>query len=239
VRLTKKPQAVVFDWDGTLLNSERVHSYLRKTICEIMGLDPNIFCSGGRIVKEIFNKSGLSKERAQLYMRLWQLGETQLKPRLFLDTNLVLEMLSSEGILAAVATNRSATAHLVELIQESKLNTENLSFLLAHHDSPFLARLKLFISYGITLPCPVVPSRYPKPDPRFFDPVKKFLSVLPDYPESVLFVGDTLVDLECAKKNGFRFAAVLHGKVKDRLTWEMHGADFVLRRLRDLPLYIV
>lgn len=229
---------MLFDLDGTLLNCARAHAHLRKTICEMMGLPAERMYSGGLRFEELFRAQGLSEEEQRLYVRLWHLGEAQTRPRLFWDANLALEMLAAKGVIIAVATNRGATGRLVEFVRATKLSVERLSFILAHDDFPLLARLKLFMAHGIMLPCPIVPSRYPKPDPRFLDPVRRSLEVLPDYPRSVLFVGDTLVDLEFAKKNGFAFAGTLQGDCKDRAVWEAHGADFILPRLRDLLKHI-
>lgn len=203
-----------------------------------MGIDAEQMRSGGRRFEELFREQGLGEKEQRLYVRLWHLGEAQMRPRLFWDTNLVLETLAAKGIMTAIATNRPANKHFVELIREAKLNTRWLSFVLAYDAWPLLARFKLFMAQGVMLPCPVVPSRHPKPDLRFIHPVRHKLEALPGYPRSVLFVGDTLVDLEFAKQNGFTFAATLQGDCKDPAVWEEHGADIILPRLRDLLRHI-
>ena len=234
----RRPRAVLFDLDGTLLNCERAHARLRKTLCEMMGLDAEKMRSGGRVISELFREQGLGEKEYRLYVRLWRLGEAQVRPRLFWDANLTFEMLAARGVMTAIGTNRPANAYLVKLLRAADLNVRRLSFVLAQDKRPLLARFKLFMAEGIMLPCPVVPSRHPKPDPRFIEPVRHKLERLPGYPRSVLFVGDTLVDLEFAKKNGFAFAATLHGDLKDRAVWEAHGADLILPRLRDLLKHI-
>jgi len=233
-----RPQAVLFDLDGTLLNCERAHAHLRKTICEMMGLDAGNMRSGGRVISELFREHGLGEKEYRLYVRLWHLGEAQVRPRLFWDANLALEMLAARGVMTAIGTNRPANTYLVKLMRAADLNARWLSFVLAQDKRPLLARFKLFMAEGVMLPCPVIPSRYPKPDPRFADPVRHKLEGLPGYPRSVLFVGDTLVDLEFAKANNFTFAATLHGDLKDSAIWEAHGADLILPRLRDLLKHI-
>lgn len=233
-----RPEAVLFDLDGTLLNCARAHAHLRKTICEVMGLDAERFRSGGRVITELFRAEGLGEKERRLYIRLWHLGEAQLRSRLFWDANLVLEMLSVKGIMTAIATNRPADTYLIKLIRAADLNAARLSFVLGQDTWPLLARLRLFMAQGIMLPCPVIVSRHPKPDPRFIDPVRHKLEAIPGYPQSVLYVGDTLVDLEFAKANNFTFAATLQGYLKDRAVWEEHGADLILPRLRDLLRHI-
>lgn len=229
---------MLFDLDGTLLNCIRAHTRLRKMICEMMGLDAERFRSGGRISAELFREQGLGESEIRLYRRLWYFGEAQIRPRLFWDANLVLEMLAAQGVMTAIATNRPADVYLVKLMRAANLNARRLLFVLAQGNRPFLARLKLRMAEAFMLPCPVVPSRHPKPDPRFADPVRHLLEALPGYPRSVLMVGDTLVDLEFAKKNGFTFAATLQGDCRDRAVWEAHGADIILPRLRDLLKHI-
>ncbi|MDP3947510.1 MAG: HAD hydrolase-like protein [bacterium] len=233
-----RPEAVLFDFDGTLADSEGIHALIRQVVCKAMGLDPQKFHTGGKALDEYFATIGLGRDEVALYRKLWQLRETDYVLRAFPDANIVLEMLAWRGVRLGIVTNREATPYLVNAVVASGLNCDRILFLVAHHKNPFWARTRIFFAKGIMLPCPVIPSPHPKPDPRFIDPVRHKLIGLPGYPRSVLVVGDTLVDLEFAKKNGFTFAATLQGALKDRAIWEAHEADIILPRLCDLLKYI-
>ena len=47
-------------------------------------------------------------------------------------------------------------------------------------------------------------------------------------------MGDTVIDLQCAKANEFTFVGVLSGTVRDESVWRDNGADIVVPSVSDL-----
>lgn len=229
-----RPHAVLFDLDGTLLNSERIRDLLRDMICGIMGLASEKFHSGGKTLDEYLATTGLAPKEVALYRRLWRLGEEAAPPRAFRDANVVLEMLAARGVEIGIITNRKADAHLINVMRASGLKCHRSSFVVAHHKNPFWARTRIFLAQGVMLPCPVLPSPYGKPDARMIGAAAWRLGNALRERERIWYVGDTLVDLGFAKANGFKFAGTLRGETRDRSVWEAHGADLILKNLRDL-----
>jgi phosphoglycolate phosphatase len=79
-------------------------------------------------------------------------------------------------------------------------------------------------------------SEFQKPHPLVFSKALERFSKRGIKPQEVLFVGDTLIDLEAAKNAGLHFAAVLTGIVKQK-DFLKAGLDkrFILRSAAALP----
>ena len=73
--------------------------------------------------------------------------------------------------------------------------------------------------------------RYPKPDPRSFEPMLAQWRV---QPAQVLYIGDSLSDLEASTAAGLRFAAVLTGSVPYTVYAERLPAHCILNDIDDL-----
>ena len=75
-------------------------------------------------------------------------------------------------------------------------------------------------------------TKFHKPDPRVFDPVKAWLDTLRIKPKETVYVGDGLYDLEAALAAGFEFIGVATGLVTQE---EFHSRRVrSVRQLSDL-----
>lgn len=74
-----------------------------------------------------------------------------------------------------------------------------------------------------------------KPDP---EGILLALALLSEPPTEVLYVGDSLIDAEVAKRTGLAFVAVLSGTTTAE-EFTPYGPQGVLRRLDELPSWLV
>lgn len=183
--------AVVFDWDGTLMDSigHIVHC-LQQAITEI-GLDPRSPAQ----LREIVGL-GLTQALAQLYPQAdpeavnalseayrRQYFQTEASAMaLFPDARPLLEQLQAEGLLLAVATGKSR---------------RGLNLALEHSG--------LQSMFAVTVTADEYPS---KPDPTMLQAALDQMGVA--YPDA-LMVGDSVYDLEMAHNLGVLSVGVARG----------------------------
>lgn len=183
--------AVVFDWDGTLMDSiGYIVSCLQQAITEI-GLDPR----SPEQLREIVGL-GLTQALAHLYPQVDPAVVTALTEAyrryyfqteatamaLFPDARPLLEQLQAQGMLLAVATGKSR---------------RGLNLALEH------SGLQGFFAVTVTA------DEYPsKPDPTMLQAALDHMGVA--YPDA-LMVGDSVYDLEMAHNLGSLSVGVARG----------------------------
>lgn len=73
-----------------------------------------------------------------------------------------------------------------------------------------------------------------KPDPRALLQVCAKLKLKPS---EILYIGDAILDAECAFKAGVPFVGVLTGGAS-RSEFKKHGIEFILKSVNDMPLFL-
>lgn len=181
---------VVFDWDGTLMDSEAQIVASLQAAHTDMGLDglPAAACRDviGLGLREAIAKlhpgcgDGFAQQYAERYRHHWfqVAGESQLFP----GARETLQVLREEGYLLAVATGK-ARRGLDRVLEETGL---------AAH-------------FGATRCADETVS---KPHPRM---LLELMEELGARPEQTLMVGDTEYDMDMARKAGAGSVAVSYG----------------------------
>ncbi len=188
----KQPvELVIFDWDGTLMDSEQAIVSAMQGAIRDMGIEP-------RTHGEISNVIGLGLVEAvtMLYPRATEAFAQQLSDHyrhhwlqtaqgqsdLFPGVLELLEQLSSDGVKIAVATGKSRRG-LEQVLQESGLAS----------------------SFDTTRCADETRS---KPNPQMLFEILQELSVAA---EAAVMVGDTEYDLEMATQAGIASIGVCYG----------------------------
>ncbi len=184
--------AVIFDLDGTLIQSKIDYEEMRRRVMEVLiesGIRAEKLSQSGRVWElmkggeELQRKSGLSlnsilKVRQRITEALNSVeleGVEKVKPTPHALE--VLEKLRGRGLSVGVAT-RSCNAYATRALELTGL-TRYVNVLFARDDV-----------------------EYPKPDPRH---LMKVVEALGASPHSVVFIGDTTTDLETANEAGIKF----------------------------------
>ena len=186
-----RPQLVIFDWDGTLADSQqRIVQALRQALVE-HGVDPpaslQVSTWIGMSLTETFNRlapdcDDRARERLiRRYRQLWALGLDQPSP-LFAGTRACLEELSSRGVLLAVATGKSRHGFDRDVVEHG------------------LGR------FFVSSRCADESANKPSPEMLL-----EILSELQIAPRDALMVGDTSFDMEMARDAGVARIGVLSG----------------------------
>ena len=213
----KKYELIVFDWDGTLMDSEA-----RIVACMQLAAD-DTGCSrpADAEVREII---GLSLEKAvsllfetrdqeevstivNAYRDHW-LGDNVPHSRLFPHANEVIALLEEDGYLLAIATGKSRRG-LDKVLTECGLGPR-------FHASR------------------CADETFSKPHPQMLEEV---LVDLDTEPEKALVIGDTEYDMQMASNARVDALGVIHG-VHSEARLLQHGALGVLRGLDELPLWL-
>lgn len=213
----KKYELIVFDWDGTLMDSEA-----RIVTCMQRAADDTGYSRPGDAdVREII---GLSLERAvsqlfadtddravsritDAYREHW-LGDDVPYSPLFPDAGEVVEQLSEAGYLLAVATGKSRRG-LDMVLLECGLGPRFHATRCADE-------------------------AFSKPHPQMLEDI---LTDLNTEPAKALMIGDTEYDMQMAGNARVDALGVIHGvHSEERLL--QHGAKTVLRSLAELPTWL-
>ncbi len=81
--------------------------------------------------------------------------------------------------------------------------------------------------------------KYPKPDPRAFDPVKKELAIYNIPPYMALYVADSVFDFQSANGAGLRFVGVLTGITeKDKFVKCGVSSTMIIPSIAELPEFL-
>lgn len=207
-RFKNTVRAVLFDWDGTLLDSYHAdaHAYL-KMFQELgieWGLD-ELHRHYSPDWYRVYRAAGLARGRWQQADRLWRRYYRQRKPALLPGSRAVLRRLA-----------RSFDLGLVTSGDRARVNRQLRRFGLARL---FSARV-----------CNEDVGRR-KPHPA---PLRLALRRLGATPEEAVYVGDAPEDIEMARRAGVRAVAVL-GPFPTHQRLRAARADALLESIEELP----
>jgi len=213
----KNYQLLVFDWDGTLMDSER-----RIVTCmQLAATDAGAGIPDEAAVRNII---GLGMQEAvtalfpaaddrlagdiiDAYRAHW-LGDRIPPSTLFPGADKVIREFADAGFLLAVATGKSRRG-LDKVLQETQLG-------------------KLFHMTRCA------DEAYSKPHPQMLEDI---LNELGTPPSDALVIGDTEYDMQMAGNAGVDALGVAHGvHASERL--RAHGALTILNHLEELPLWL-
>jgi HAD superfamily hydrolase (TIGR01509 family) len=202
---------VLFDWDGTLLNSYRADSQAYLAMFRELG------CAWG--LEElamhyspdwytVYRAAGIPKERWSDADRLWRSHYARHPSRLMAGARQILRRLSRRHSLGLVTSG-----------DRQRVTRQLRAFALTRI---FHAR----VCGGDT------PEKKPHPAPLLLALKKMNLQ-----PAECVYVGDTPEDLAMAKAAGMRAIAIL-GPFPTEKTLRAANPEFLLPNLRDLPALI-
>ena len=201
-------QGVLFDWDGTLLNSYRADSAAYLAMFQGMGIpwgleelarhySPNWY--------HVYRAAGLPRARWNEADRLWRSQYARHRPRLLAGARRVLSQLGRHHQLGLVTSgDRDRVLRQLRLFRLTRL---------------FAAR----VCSGDTL------RRKPHPEP-----LRLALRQMCLEPHACVYVGDSPEDLEMARRAKVRAIAVL-GPFPTEKRLRAAGPDILLESISDLP----
>ncbi|MFC2153888.1 HAD family hydrolase [Candidatus Altiarchaeota archaeon] len=200
-------KAILFDFDGTLVDSTEViwRQYLQ--VSEKMGLQPpdrNLFIESlGLPWMEVLERlwPGLNAEE---FTRLYSLDAEALKP--VPGSIRFLEHLMGNYTLGLLTSRSHRT--LKQKMDSCGFKEENFSIILTLDEI-----------------------EYSKPDPRALLHACEKMGLKP---VEVLYVGDSVVDAQCARDANIRFIGVLSGKTTIEKFLKFKGVN-VIESVVDLP----
>lgn len=173
-----KYKHIVFDVDGTLVDSElKVLSTLRQAVIDMRGVDHPVEDLGwamGMAPEPILTKLGY--DNVEPIIRLWEryLIEYQEPPKFFDGIEQTIMQLHARGVNVGIGTSRIYAEYLADF-----------------------EKLPLYSYLGTAVCGDMVHKRKPAPDILLCYMEKTGASA-----KDILFVGDTLFDLQCAEAAG-------------------------------------
>ena len=184
-------KAILFDLDDTLIASGEVIVQHHLKIAEMLGLERR---SSSEIAKAIgIPWDGVLKKLwpeidVEKFKKVYRENSKDYGIKLIDGVSSLLNELKSKFVLGIVTARDKGSA--VKYAKKFGIYEYFEHFVTADHE-------------------------FTKPDPKVFDSTLKSLETKGILKEEVLFVGDSLIDHECAKKAGIDFVAVLTGFDKD------------------------
>ncbi len=206
---------VIFDFDGTLVDTKKTIVVAKQETMRVMGLDiadeetcaSTIGLSAKIGFKTLYPE--LSEQLLDLcvteYRKIFEEKKKIIPPTVFPNVEEVLAAIEKKGIMRTIATSRN-TASLNDFL--TKLNiADYFPYVLGGDDTTLL-----------------------KPHP---EPVIKTLKELSFEAGQTLVVGDMPFDIEMGKSAGTYACGVTYGNsIKNRLIEA--GADFIIDNITDL-----
>ena len=209
-------RAVLFDMDGTLLDSAPDFIAVAQAMRQARGLEP----VPDQQIRDVVSGGA----------RAMVLGAFDVDPLSEEFESLRLEFLDRYQDQCAIATHLyDGMAELLDDIEKAKLLWGVVTNKPLRFAEPIMQRLNL-ASRSAVLVCPDHVSKS-KPDP---EPMVLACSQLGLDPASVLFVGDDLRDIESGRAAGSKTAAVRYGYIHPDDNPDHWGADVVV----DHPLQL-
>ena len=185
------PRLLVFDWDGTLMDSiATIVACTQRAVADCgqeAPSDADVRHAVGMGLREVMERffpaaeEALCERLVEAYRRHW-LESFKDEPRLFPGAVETLQSLSASGYLLAIATAKGRAGLMRELSKTEILD--------------------LVVATRTVDECP------PKPHPAM---LLDLMDELGTKPEATLMIGDTRWDLEMARNAGVRSIAVLSG----------------------------
>ncbi|MEK9186074.1 MAG: HAD family hydrolase [Patescibacteria group bacterium] len=221
-------RCVLFDCDGTLIDNIPLHRKINSRLVKKTGITDGTGWFPDHPT-HVFLDLGWSKEKILTFWKSFYDQEALANPRAVSGAEELLEHLRTKKIGSVVVTNRHYHTGFSELLKSAGLDITNID-LLINYFHPVTA-----IQGAGVRPLNFLLAKYPKPDPRILDSVDFFLKKLPDYPESVLMVGDSAkIDYGLAKNCGFQFIGVESGSdTREDLLKVVHG-QFIIKNVGEL-----
>ena len=206
-----KISAIIFDVDGVLLNSNKLMIDLHKIIAKKMNLRvPN--------KKEITSLWG--KSFPELITSIWH----DVDPKVFKKN--VVDFIKKEKIIFPVVKASKETLKKLKKMgfKLGIVTGRPMDFTIDHmKNSGFDLKLFDAIVTGDD-------TKNHKPSP---DPILRAINLLKVKPEETVYVGDSLIDLESAKRAKVEFVGVLTGDVKKE-EWKKNGVKNIIKSVADL-----
>jgi phosphoglycolate phosphatase len=210
-RLRFFARAVLFDWDGTLVNSYAADSRAYLSMFRAMGIDwgleelarhysPNWY--------RVYRAARLPRAKWTEADRLWSLAYARENPQLLPGARRILRVLGREFELGIVTSGNRRRVR--RQLREFRL-ADYFSACVCHEDAP---------------------KRKPHPAP-----LELALERLRARPEDCVYVGDTAEDIEMARRAGVRPIGVLGPFPTSERVRAAHP-DAILRSIGDLPAYL-
>jgi HAD superfamily hydrolase (TIGR01509 family) len=201
-------KAVVFDWDGTLLDSYHADATAYQEMFRTLGIDWGI----AELEKHyspnwhhVYRAAGIPRRHWTKADRLWREAYAHLRPALMPGTRRVLRLLARNHLLALVTSGNGARV---------RRQLRKFGF----------AQLFRAAVFGED-------ARHKKPHPAA---LKLALARLRLKPEECVYVGDSPEDMEMARRAGVRAVAVL-GPFPNHKRLRASEKDALLESLDELP----
>lgn len=240
-------KCVVFDGDGVIFDTFATHwqfklELLRRDSVDIETEEEfrRIWGKSGREVNEfIFARSPLGESERRRIAEKWRRKERRGGIIAAPLAERALARLKTLGLKIGLCTNRAASAHLVAAIAKSEFNLNLFDFVSTYIDPEGSGMERLQFRCGLLKlhDCHfAVP--HPKPDPRSFAEIEKWLARNGVAKSEVLYVGDSLVDFKLAAAVGVKFIGVLTGAVNTPERWRKWcGLEYpdLVTSVGDLP----
>ncbi len=201
-------RAVVFDWDGTLLDSYHADATAYQEMFQALGIEWGI----AELEKHyspnwhrVYRAAGIPRGRWAEADRLWREAYAHLRPALMPGTRRVLRVLARHYVLGLVTSGNRARVR---------------------------GQLRKF-GFARTFRAAVFAedARHKKPHPAA---LKVALARLRRKPKECVYVGDSPEDMEMARRGGVRAIAVL-GPFPNHERLRASGADALLESVAELP----
>lgn len=228
-----RPEAVIFDWDGVVFDSGGAIKRMRAELADFVGRE---FYFGGHDAFTSLQKLGLSRRAVNSYSRKWEAIERGMNIKIFPLANAVLKELREKRCLTGIVTNRRKSLHNLRVFASSGLDFGLLDFFIMRDEFCWKEKIRSALGLKYQKLCSPIyrTSEHSKPDPRMIEPISGELRELHDFPTSVWYVGDNLVDAEFARENDFSFAGVMCGSITDREVWRARGVSIVVNGIEEL-----
>ena len=204
-------RAVLFDWDGTLVNSygadSRAYLAMFKALGVAWGLDdlarhysPNWY--------RVYRAARLPRTKWDEADRIWTLAYKQENPRLMPGARQLIRTLQREFVLGVVTSGN-----------RPRVRKQLRDFALAD-------------CFSACVCCEDAAKRKPHPAP-----LKLALDQIGLAPEECVYVGDTAEDVEMSRRAGVRPIGVL-GPFPTAERVRAARPDAILNSIRELPRYL-
>jgi HAD superfamily hydrolase (TIGR01509 family) len=212
-----KVKGILFDLDGTIVDSKQAYLEAAKTAFQAIGQKPPTTRIALQIPKRLEQNQPIddltrtnSRQFLDIYLKTFY-AVTEVKTRPIPNIRIALETLQRRAKLALVTMRR---------VPKTTITKELEKFGLAH-----------YFTYIVT----AQDTRKPKPSP---EALTKTVQVMDVQICDCLIVGDSVTDIRAGKAAGARTTAVLSGLFSyeelDKLS-----PDLILRDATQLPNYII